>query len=415
MKKTVCTLLALLFVLASTVIAQGTADALKNLERAIKREIDSKPAPKSAAAHEYRDRPEGGRSAFAQIQIAIANGEIDRADQQLAQLAMYFTSDEVQQQILKLAAALKQEQEAKQNTYAAEVNAALKQASDAVRSAKSPEDLDGALKNLSRFRNQGMSDRFSEVVRSALGRVEPSLTFLKYWQDYLAAQKSGSAERARQSLQNLSSSGTSDLIPRSQVLAELQKYPTEQDAKADASRPEQIDEIVAKVKNLDEVADAIKELRKIQGRSHGYGSSDPVTATLNALVSIEKNYREFQAGLPTRLEWPPMQVPDLTSPAITPLRVQLLLLILPRYLNAPADLAPKPRETVHAYLQRVTDEARARADSALMTRARDAQRFFCFRVQPIQHGHGNNVSNGGEKSGDRRSIHARGHFISKRA
>jgi hypothetical protein len=160
----------------------------------------------------------------------------------------------------------------------------------------------------------------------------------------------------------------------------LQKYPTEREA-AEAPPLGQVDEIVTKVKSLDQVADGIKELRNIQGRS-GYVGAE-VAATLTALVSIERTYREFQAGLPTKLEAWSTQTPDRTSPAIIPLKVQLLLLVLPRYLNVPADLAPKPSENVSAYLQRIVDEARARADSALMTRARDAQRFFASGYNPF--------------------------------
>ncbi|HEY6112066.1 MAG TPA: hypothetical protein VIV62_06090 [Chthoniobacterales bacterium] len=354
--------------------AQGIAEALKNLEAAIKKEIESKPAPTGPALQGYRDRSDGGRAAFAQIQTAIANGENRRAEEQLTQMQMYFASDEVHQQTLKLAAALKAEREAKQNAHIAEVNAALKQASDAVHRAKTPEDLDDALDNLLRFHSdyQGVSDHTSEAERSTLSKVEPALTFLKHWQDYLAAQQSGSAERARQSLGTLLSSGNSELLPRSRVLAELQKYPTEREAKAEPPGPEQIDEIVAKVKSLEGLGDAIRELRKIQSRSR----SDAVTSTLNALVPIERTYREFQAGLPTRLDASSMYGLDPISFAVIPLRAQLLLLVLPRYLNAPADLVPKPRESVQAYLQRVIDEARARADIALLTRARDAQRFL---------------------------------------
>ena len=378
-KKTFCAFLTLLVsILPLPVVAQGSADALKNLEAAIKKEIASKPAPTGPALQGYRDRSDGGRAWFAQIQTFIANGELRRAEEQLTQFPMYFASDEVQQQTLKLAAALKAEREAKQNAHIAEVNAAIKQASDAVHSAKKPEDLDDALKNLLRFQSHylGSSEQISDAERSTLSKVEPALAFLKHWQDYLAAQQSGNAERARQSLGALISDGNSDLIPRSQVLAELQKYPTEQEATpGPPPRPEQIDEIVAKIKDLDGVAEAIQELRKMQTRSSGYTASE-VAAAVNALVSIERTYREFKAGLPTKIEATPTQTPDRTSAAIMPLRVQLLLLVLPRYLNAPADLVPKSHETVQDYLKRVMDEARARADSALMTRARDVQRFF---------------------------------------
>jgi hypothetical protein len=383
MKKSSCAFLSLLLsVLPLPMVGQGSADLLKNLESAIKKEVASKPIPDGTTAQGSRDRPDAGHAVFAQIQTAIANGETKRAEEQLPQLATYYASEEVHQQALKLAAALKAEREAKQNAYVAEINTALKQASDAVHGAKNAEDLDEALKNLARFRNQGASDRLSDAARSALSKIEPTLIFLKRWQDYLAAQKSGSTERARQSLRDLTNSETADIMPRSQLLAEWQKYPNERENKGEAPPPEQIDEIVAKVKSLDGVAAAIQELRRMQARSSGYAAGD-VAATLRALVSIERTYREFQAGLPTKIEATPRESPDMTSPAVTPLKVQLLLLVLPRYLNAPPDLGPKPRENVQDYLQRVIDEARKRADGALMTRARDVQRFFVSGYNPF--------------------------------
>ena len=379
MKKSFHAFLLLLSAAPLPVLAQGSADALKNLEAAIKKESESRPAA-TGPAQGYPGRSAPGRVAFAQIQAAIAKGETRQTEERLPQLAMYFASDEVHQQILKLGAALREERAAKQNAYVAEINAAVNQASDAVHRAKSAEELDAPLKNLSQFRDQGGSDHISDAEQSALRKVEPAITFLKHWQDYLAAQKSGSSERARQSLRDLATYGTSGFIPRSQVLAELQKYLSERES-TEPPPPGQVDQIVEKAKSLDQVAEAMKQLQKIQ-RHSGHLNAE-VTATLMVLVSIERTYREFQAGLPTKLEAWSTQTPDRTSPAVTPLKVQLLLLVLPRYLDVPADLNPQPRETVQAYLQRIVDQARARADSALMTRARDAQRFFATGYNPF--------------------------------
>jgi hypothetical protein len=241
--------------------------------------------------------------------------------------------------------------------------------------------LDEPIKGLSRFRNSSYSDRNSEEVRAALNKVDPAINFLKRWQEYVIARKGANPERPRQILHDLTSNDNGDLVPRSQLLAELQKYPTEQETRSAGPRLEQIDEIVSKANSLDRVPEAIKELRAIQSRRPPSPGSDGLTGTLNALISIDRTYREFQAGLPTKLDGPAMGPQDLASAAVTPLKAQLLLLVLPRYLNAPPDLNPRPSETVQGYLQRVIDEARARTDGGLLSRARDAQKLLTGSYQ----------------------------------
>jgi hypothetical protein len=273
MKKLFSTLVLILLFVLPLRAAESSADAVKNLEAAIKKEIEGRPRPNDTETQSYYRGRDPGRGLLGQIELTIASGETSRVEEMLAQLPTYFTSDEVRQQILKVSAAIKQERDAKENAYVSELNAALKRASDALHAAKSTEDLDEPQKNLSAFRNQDGSGRISDAARLALRKVETTLNFLRYWQDYLAAQKTGNTVRARQSLQELTNQDSSDLMPRSQLIAELQRYPTEQETKIEAPRPEQIDEIVAKVKTLDRLGDAINVLRKIQTRLSVYSSS----------------------------------------------------------------------------------------------------------------------------------------------
>jgi hypothetical protein len=160
------------------------------------------------------------------------------------------------------------------------------------------------------------------------------------------------------------------------LLARLQKYPSASDQKAEEAKPEEIDRLVAQAKTPDEIANVIRQLRAMQARIRPpmYSNSEPVNATLNTLVSIERTYREFQAGLPTKFELTSPQPGDATSPSVTPLKVQLLMLVLPRYLNLPSDLTAKSGETVNQFLERIMEEARRRGDPGLLGRTRDVQR-----------------------------------------
>lgn len=367
---------ALILSLSFAAIAQeSTETALQKLETAVQKELDLKTHPSGERATGNRDRGESARIVLMELRSMLRSGETGRIDDALDRIVVAFPAEPVKEAAANVSATVRKERETKQSAYIAEVNAALKHAADVVRTAKDPVELDGPLKELQRFRNV-REERLSEAGHSLAMKVQGTINFLERWQDYLAADKTNNASRARESLQTAAnSSETADLIPRSEILARLQKYSTSDEARTEGPKPEQIDELVARIKTLDGVSDGIKELRKIQARSRPSGyPADPVTATLNALVSIERTYREFKAGLPTRFDVGSQSLPDLASPSVIPLRVQLLLLVLPRYLNLPSDILPKSGETVQQFLERVIDEARRRGDSALLTRTRDAQR-----------------------------------------
>lgn len=376
--KIACSLVTILFC-ALSVNSRGeeatVEAALKTVQSTIRSEMESKAKPEAGRPHEsFQDQ---NRMLLGRIEALLARGDTYQIEQALPELQSYAASDEVRKAIGNAVAAVKKDRETKQNAYVAEVNAALKKAGDALRTAKTTQDLDEPLKELARFRSGRNEDRLSEAGRAAVARIQPTLTFLQRWQDYLAAQKSDNPERARQALRELTNNDTMELMPRSQILAELQKYPTNEEIrKSDPIRLDQIEEMVSKVKSLDGVTGLVKELRQIQDGARSRGSSDAVGNTLNALVSIDRTYREFQAGLPTRIEPGLNQSPDAVSASVLPLRVQLLTLVLPRYVGVPPELGSKQGETIYAYLERLSAEARSRGDGALFGRVKNAQRVL---------------------------------------
>ena len=285
-----------------------------------------------------------------QLENAINSGEAYRIDELLSRVAVYFPSDEVRQQLDALRAAIKKDREAKQSAQIAEMNGVLKQASDAVRNAKNPEELDETLKNLSRYRNMGGFERLSEDGRMVLNKLHSLTQFIRRWQDYLAARKSDNRDRCRDILQGLTNSDEgAEIMPRSQLLAEMDKYmppPTPRpeysrgpEATADPPSPEQVAAIVGRAKSLDGIADVIQELQGIQAkvRPSSFGPSNVLGRTLDQLYAMQKAYREFQAGMPTKIENANNYSPDVASPAVIPLRAQLLLLMLLRFLGVSGD------------------------------------------------------------------------------
>jgi len=348
--------------------AQNTTAAWKALEDAAKREAEARKRPDEDRA--------GNRETqmfLSRLQAAMSATQPHQVDQALNELSGYATTPQMQEAVANVRLAIKKDRDAAENSYASQVAAALNQAEEAVKTAKTPQEIDAPMKALSAFRNQQGNDRRSEETRMLLNKVSPTLNFLQRWQDYLAAKAAGSENRARDSLRNLLNNENVEFIPRSQILLELQKYPTDED-RNEPTKTEEIDAIVAKMTTLDDIPQAIQQLRQLVGRNrYGYGGGEPLGATISALNTLERNYREYQAGLPARLETP-VQMPDFASPAIVPLRVQLLVLALPRYFGGGPDVAFKPRETVQDYLTRLTNEAQQRGDATLLTKVRHAQR-----------------------------------------
>ena len=92
----------------------------------------------------------------------------------------------------------------------------------------------------------------------------------------------------------------------------------------------------------------------------------------NALVAIFTVYKEFKAGLPTKLVMPDPSKDEFGS-ITAPIRAELLKLLLPRYLGSPPDLKANPDEGVQEFLQRVLADAVKKEDFLLAARARDTQ------------------------------------------
>jgi hypothetical protein len=378
MKITLSVVAFVSLVLASAGLGQratpgpATADAFKSLAAAMKNEIQSAAKANGEGDEKHREGFGMAQSLAAEMASAMERNDFTNAEHMFGQISVSFTSEEVLKQLESTRAAIKKDRETRQNAYVADVNAALNDAAKAVNTATNPEDFDQPLKNLSRFRNNYGSEMQSEEMRIAQNKAQAALHFLEQWQNYIAARKNGNTEQARNSLQNLTGNEYFDLMPRSRILVELQKYSTGQGKPNDITA-EEVDKIASKAKKLDDVSAIIKELRELRSRSHNMGGSDSLNPTLNALVAIDNNYHDFQAGLPTKIDIYGPGGMEALSRGVPALKAQLLFLVLPRYLNAPNE-ASKPGETLQTFLERIGQEARQRGDGALVIRVRNVQR-----------------------------------------
>lgn len=393
MKKLTSLAAAVLLSGAASLFGQSSAERLKALEAAMQKEMEArKPAADADADTDVSGRRgvEMGRMILGQLRAAVARGALgqEQTEQVLSQLPAYFSSEAVKKEAESLAAELRKEREEKESAELAQIQSAIKQAGDAVRSAKKPADLDAALGELAKFRaaREGVYAS-SPKLRAALNETQAAQQFAARWQDYLAALDAGNRDSAISALQSATSySENVNIIPRSEILArleDLKKQPRTSGRSADGreesgSTGERVSEIMAKTKTLGDMAAAIKALRKLQNEPQRTDNFNGylISATLGALSGMEKTYREFLAGFPTGIVAPGQGNEANAAPEIVPLKAQLLMLVLPRFLNLPADMHPKPGEAVQPFLERIIVEARNRGDGALVARTREAQNLL---------------------------------------
>jgi hypothetical protein len=182
-------------------------------------------------------------------------------------------------------------------------------------------------------------------------------------------------------LRDLSQNSRVGFLPRSEILARLAALePGSQKGSADGSVPQRVEAIAAGIKSLDDMSRAIKELRSLQAaHRNGIGAGvEDVNALIMNLQPLEKSYREFQAGLAATVEignsWSGAHS-DIGASILPRLRSELTLLMLPRYIGAPAETKAEPGETILGFLDRVVAQAKDRGDIQLATRTREALRL----------------------------------------
>jgi hypothetical protein len=378
--KTCFPLIAFVLLATSTnAMEQHLTEAWKKLDQAMQREIGAPKDDDEAAAERGEGRNQR-RMVAAQLRSAMENaaqnGSLENA---LTQVVTFFRSEEVMREVENLRAAVQKDREAKEAANLARVNDLTKRATEAVRTAREPRDLDAILRDLGQIAGQ-REDHLSETSRTAIYKLQPIRQFLLRWQDYLVAAKSGDAKRAVEALRNLASSPseTADLFPRSEILALIEQTAAKSEPGSAPAPQEGLDEILAKLKTLPDLASVIKQLHMLQNRRQSMGGTsgglEGIGSAINALMALEKPYREFEAGLPTNLE-AALNQNDSRVVDLVPLRVQLLLLMLPRFM-APPEIKPQSGETAQAFVERVITLARERGDVGLMARAREAKRIL---------------------------------------
>ncbi len=309
------------------------------------------------------------RNYLRQVQAALTQDNFRSIEQMLTNFGNYNPSEKAQQGIDALREAISDELRANTDAVILELKGILDVARETVSRAAEPEELDKILETLSRnrFTNQRNSETYDSndpVVRGLMSELGSARQFVTSWQDYLQASNAGDLSRATQALGNLADNEVT-LIPRSRIIARIE---------FERAGGEELARISASITSLGEMKGAIEKLSAQVGSRSSSSDNPAIKETLANLVRLEKVYREFQAGLPVSLEI----IQDSTTSSgmlekldFIGLRAQLLLLVLPRYLDLPESFAANEGETVDGFLDRAMDDATARADAAAARRIKD--------------------------------------------
>ena len=357
----------------STVIAELPHEKLDRLADQIEKALDASPAPRTDLAPAAQ--PNHSRMLLKSLRSASERDDLAQAESALEQLAAYLESKSLRTECEKTATEIRAVRVAKDKQAADAIEATLNRATESIRSAKKPSDLDATLSELKKLRLQQRSDLVSSGENGGFSQIEPAIRFVTAWQDYLAQTTARDVKAAQETLGRLMQITEVNLIPRSEIL-ERRYYvapapsPTAAPSAAAASKWEPKHEL----KTLDDLLPFMDEVTTAFNTPGVVAEAEraAVDRFHNALVEIFTVYQEFNAGLPTKLVIADPSKDEYGS-LTAGIRAELMKLVLPRYLGAPPNVKANVDEGVQEFLQRVLAYAVRKEDFLLAARARDTQ------------------------------------------
>jgi hypothetical protein len=368
--------------LSTTAFAQKSAEALTQLESAIREEIVQRPS-RSDPEKQGDQRLDRAYMTLTQLRPALARTQGAEVEGLLNQVLVSFSSDKVRTSVEKLRGALQKEREEKENALAEKIEAILMRTIKAVEIARAPADLDNAIRELSSVLEQ--REAMSEKTRVLVERIRNARQFTIHWQDYLDHMAAGRSDLAKKSLQEANQVSTANILPRSVVLARLAEFKDPKKEEAESPLP-RLREIMAKAKSLADLPAAIEAVSEFRSASGKAASSDNAMAALyNELISIQRCYEDFLGGLPTLLQLKPANSYPVHGEAIQlafPLKLELMRLVFPRFLRV--DQVPRKDEPIDDYVARMMQFALEQGDPRLILRVYELRNAVNATYQSAQ-------------------------------
>ena len=387
-------LIATLHAQQPPVAASPAVDPLDRLQTALQAvERDSKKQSEADPETTNRRivRTEGFSSNLQNIRDALARDDDATALNYLNQLRSYADSEEARNACDAVIAQIRKTRADRDAAYAAKVDDAIKRASQVVLSAKTPKDLDAILQEFGQF-GVTRANRYNDPSPNGTNaRVHAAVTFLNRWQDYLFEVARGDEQSASNSLRNAAENNSGynlpPLIPRSEILARMpanrgltgdRRALSHTEAKLDAA----VEDLLDHTRVLGDITVTLGKLEALRREfgdgqlNYGYNSEFGFVQT--SLQNFEKTRLELESGLGTTINVIGNRSdgnnskPGLESRLVA-LRAELILMALPRLLNAPGERAAAG-EGVDVFLRRLIEAAKKRADWTAVVHGLDLAR-----------------------------------------
>jgi hypothetical protein len=280
---------------------EGDPD-IQKLIKAVDQELVSNNSSKDAppGSKEFNLRMAVQQS-VGQLHSADASGDKAAIAAALAQLSRTVTPDDLRKQCDDLQAKLKAEREAGEKAALARVNGLLQRAGNAVRSAKTPADLDATIKELAEQNRQDGMQSSSKEMREAQRKVGPTLLYASRWQNYLSDRAAGDSEDAVRMLRDLSNDTELLLIPRSGILDLIAHFNVQASSGEKSSGPS-VARIVSGIKTPGDLSHALEQLKSVRNQTERTGArGEDIGDIIETLAPLDRAYSEFKAGLPTKI------------------------------------------------------------------------------------------------------------------
>ena len=311
---------------------------------------------------------------LSRLQTDIDHQRWQDAASQLNFFAEQERSVEMLQLIHELRLEILKQIDARENAAIARIEATIKSASQICSNARNPGEIDDIFRELTDIRPpEGLQ---KERVRGAVEKLNGAIQFVARWQDSLAKEIAGKHREATAVVEALLQDGKLyPVVDRSQVVARLNKLGA--GAPPETARTETAADVVRKTKSIDEIA----ELHTILERQFGQHSDKSSAAMIQEVSMLRTAYIDYRSALYGSAFQRCLDLGGKISPEIVPLQQQLLVKLMPYYLNMDAG-TDAPSTNVWDYLVAVLNRAKENKDWRLALHALETQRLIAFRTGP---------------------------------
>lgn len=335
----------------------GSPELLDSLQSAItdavKTAKDKNPdAPQSKSAEYAAYAPQAVQA----IRQSITRGDLSSAQQSLRQIQTMFPDPKITDICSKILVELEKESLARERNYLETVDAAIEKSVDKCFKAREPKELDSLILELSRLSQKNTNYNTSDLTRRTGEKARSAVTFLCRWQDYLMQLKSGNNDAASLILKNLSQENTSyPFVPRSEILSRMKPDDKPNSANPEAGSPPDLEG-----KTLKDLIAIRKETDLLLNKQR---DSQALRQFSQNLEALELAIQQQKSGLVGQAyNYCLNRNMGNKEDSFHNLKQQLLLEVLPAYLNVEDTYPPKQGEMPSGYLQRISKEAQAKSD-----------------------------------------------------